>query len=116
MTEKAGETKAGPEAFGIATLLRPHWRTIALAFAAVLGEIAADLLEPWPLKMVIDYVLQGKHMPHWLAVAISKITGNNSFAILNAAVVGVACIAIVGAISTYSEKYLTTSVGQWVTH
>jgi len=116
MSDKTGKTDKRSEAFGIATLLRPHWRAISLALVAVMGEIAADLLEPWPLKMVIDYVLQGKQMPHWLADTVSKVTGNDPIAILNAAVVGVAAIAIIGAISTYSEKYLTTSVGQWVTH
>src|SRR5215470_17988634 len=116
MSEKKNEKSKRTEAFGIAELLRPHWRAISLAFVAVLGEIAADLLEPWPLKMVIDYVLQGKHMPHWLTETVQKTTANDPFAILNAAVVGVAVIAIIGAISTYSEKYLTTSVGQWVTH
>ena len=116
MKSQTEEKKVRPDKFGIADLLRPHWRTIGLAFIAVLGEIAADLLEPWPLKMVIDYVLQGKHMPHWLEEAVARTTGNNPFAILNAAVAGVAVIAIIGAISTYSEKYLTTSVGQWVTH
>src|SRR5215467_5018809 len=116
MKSKTGETKVRSEAFGIAGLLRPHWRAISLGLVAVLGEIAADLLEPWPLKMVIDYVLQGKQMPHWLADTVSIVTGNDPTAILNAAVAGVAAIAVVGGISTYSEKYLTTSVGQWVTH
>jgi len=116
MKSKTDEKRVRSEAFGIADLLRPHWRAIALGFVAVLGEILADLLEPWPLKMVIDYVLQGKHMPAWLAEAVSKTTGHDPIAVLNAAVAGVAAIAIIGGISTYSEKYLTTSVGQWVTH
>jgi len=116
MKSKTDEKKVRSEAFGIAELLRPHWRAISLALVAVLGEIAADLLEPWPLKMVIDYVLQGKQMPVWLAGAVSKLTGNDPVAVLNAAVAGVAAIAVIGGISTSSEKYLTTSVGQWVTH
>jgi subfamily B ATP-binding cassette protein MsbA len=35
---------------------------------------------------------------------------------LNFAVAAVAGIAVIGAISSYIEKYLTTSVSQWVTH
>jgi ATP-binding cassette, subfamily B, bacterial len=116
MKNGTGDTKVGSEAFGIAALLRPHWRAISLAFVAVVGEICADLLEPWPLKMVIDYVLQSKKMPDWLAGMVSKVAGHDPIAVLNAAVIGVAVIAIIGAISTYAEKYLTTSVGQWVTH
>jgi ATP-binding cassette, subfamily B, bacterial len=116
MKSNQGDKNKRSEAFGIADLLRPHWRAITLACAAVTGEICADLLEPWPLKMVIDYVLQSKKMPGWLAEMVSKVAGNNPIAVLNTAVVGVAVIAIVGGISTYAEKYLTTSVGQWVTH
>ena len=37
-------------------------------------------------------------------------------AMLNFAVAAVALIAIVGAVSSYVEKYLTTSVSQWVAH
>ena len=42
--------------------------------------------------------------------------GPNKLAVLNFAVLAVAIIAIVGAISSYVENYLTTSVGQSVMH
>ena len=42
--------------------------------------------------------------------------GPNKLAVLNFAVLAVAVIAIVGAISSYLENYLTTSVGQSVMH
>ena len=97
-------------------LLRPYWGPMALAVVAVLGETSADLLTPWPLKIVLDYVLQSKHMPDWLASIVHRVAGNSQFAVLNAAVIAVAVIAVIGAVSTYAEKYLTTSVGQYVTH
>jgi len=93
-------------------LLRPHRAVLALAFVAVLGEAATDLLEPWPLKIVFDYVFGGKHMPAWM----SEFLGSNKVAILHFAVLAVIVIALVGALSAYAEKYLTTSVGQWVMH
>ena len=93
-------------------LLRPHRAVLALAFVAVLGEAATDLLEPWPLKIVFDYVFGGKHMPAWMA----EFLGSNKVAILHFAVLAVIVIALVGALSAYAEKYLTTSVGQWVMH
>ena len=96
-------------------LLRPHWRTLTIAFAAVVGETATDLLEPWPLKVVFDYVLGSKRMPHWLVSMIAPF-GADKGAILEFAALAVISIAAVGAISTYCEKYLTTSVGQWVMH
>src|SRR5437016_4430308 len=99
----------------ITDLLYPHWLTLSFAFIAVIGESVTDLLEPWPLKIVFDYVFGSKRMPDWLAGIVSYI-GTDKFSILNFAVLSVLVIAIVGALSSYCEKYLTTSVGQWVMH
>src|SRR5436305_1480875 len=99
----------------IIDLLYPHWGTLSLAFIAVLGESITDLLEPWPLKIVFDYVFGSKRMPDWLASVVSYL-GTDKFSILNFAVLAVIVIAIFGAVSSYFEKYLTTSVGQWVMH
>jgi subfamily B ATP-binding cassette protein MsbA len=99
----------------ITDLLYPHWRTLTFAFIAVIGESLTDLLAPWPLKIVFDYVFGSKPMPDWLAAMVSLI-GTDKFSILNFAVLAVIVIAVFGAISSYVEKYLTTSVGQWVMH
>ena len=48
-------------------LLRPYWKLLAIAFVAMLVQSAADLLEPWPLKVIFDYVLGSKPLPRWLA-------------------------------------------------
>jgi subfamily B ATP-binding cassette protein MsbA len=89
---------------------------LALAFIAVIGEAATDLLEPWPLKIVFDYVFGTKHMPAWMAGLIGSTFGLTKVAILHFAILAVIIIALAGALSAYAEKYLTTSVGQWVMH
>jgi subfamily B ATP-binding cassette protein MsbA len=99
----------------ITDLLFPHWPSLTLAFIAVIGESVTDLLEPWPLKVVFDYVFGSKHMPDWLA-SIVNLVGTDKLSILNFAAIAVILIALFGAISSYGEKYLTTSVGQWVMH
>jgi len=99
----------------ITDLLYPHWPTLSLAFIAVIGESLTDLLEPWPLKVVFDYVFGSKRMPDWLTGMVSWL-GTDKLSILNFAVLAVIAIAIFGALSSYFEKYLTTSVGQWVMH
>src|SRR5882724_7805959 len=93
----------------ITDLLYPHWPQLSLAFVAVLGESLTDLLEPWPLKIVFDYVFGSKHMPDWLAGVVGWL-GTGKLSILNFAVLAVIAIAILGAVSSYVEKYLTTSV------
>jgi subfamily B ATP-binding cassette protein MsbA len=97
-------------------LLRPHRAVLALAFIAVLGEAVTDLLEPWPLKIVFDYVFGSKHMPAWMSGLIGATFGLDKVSILHFAVLAVIVIAVAGALSAYAEKYLTTSVGQWVMH
>lgn len=97
-------------------LLRPHWKALSLAFVAVLGETLTDLLEPWPLKIVFDNILGSKKMPEWLANAVHATIGTDKLSILLFVALAVLGIAVVGAISSYTEKYLTTSVAQWVGH
>jgi len=112
MTPHAARKSKG---VSIIDFLQPHWKSLTLALLAVVGAAAADLLEPWPLKIVLDYLLQSKHPPRWMSVIIGWM-GQDKLAVLNVAVVAVAAIAIVGALSSLLEKYLTTSVGQWVMH
>jgi subfamily B ATP-binding cassette protein MsbA len=100
----------------IGYLLRPHWPLLTLAFVAVIGESVTDLLEPWPLKVVFDNVIGSKKLPEWLATIVSSVAGHDKLAIPAFAALSVMAIAIVGAISSYFEKYLTTSVAQWVSH
>src|ERR1700732_362757 len=105
-----------PGKLSITRLIRPYWKSLVLAFIAVLGETLSDVLEPWPIKVVIDNILQSKALPGWLGGAVTALFGDNSYAIVNFAVAAVAVIAVVGAVSAYVDKYLTTSVSQWVGH
>ena len=99
----------------VSHLARSHWKALTLAFLAVLGETIADVAEPWPVKIVIDNVLQHKQLPPRLD-AIVQWFPQDAFATLNFALAAVLLIALVGAVSSYSEKFLTTSVAQWVAH
>ena len=99
-------------------LLRPHYKALAVGLLAVIGESAADLLEPWPLKIVLDNVIRKRtlHGHGWLNHFIIATFGTDSLAVLKFAAGAAIMIAVFGAICSYTEKYLTTSVGQWVMH
>src|SRR5579862_2991262 len=99
----------------IIDLLRPHWKAMMIALVAVAGEATTDLLEPWPIKIVLDYVLQSRQLPGWMIMVVGWI-GEGKLAILSFALAAVAGIAVAGAASSYVENYLTASVGQWVMH
>ena len=81
-----------------------------------MGEGAANLLEPWPLKVVLDDVFKTRQVHGWLNRIIYSTIGYDKIAILKFACIAVLAIAVLDAICSYAEKYLTTSVGQWVTH
>ena len=100
----------------IIDLLRPHWRALTIALVAVLGEAVTDILQPWPLKIVVDNIQSSNRLPGRLGEVMTRLFGQNHYAVLNFAVAAVALIAIIGAVSSYYEKYLTTSVSQWVGH
>ena len=100
----------------ITHILRPHWRALALALVAVLGETVTDVLEPWPIKVVVDNLLQSKPLRGWWGALVSGVFGSHTYAMLYFALAAVLLIAVVGALSTYTEKQLTTSVSQWVAH
>jgi len=110
------KSRSSPRALRIIDLVRPHWKSLTLAFVAVLGETFTGILEPWPIKIVIDSIQHSKALPGLLGQMVTGIFGQGPYAVLNFAVAAVAGIAIVGAISAYFEKYLTTSVSQWVGH
>jgi len=87
-----------------------------MGLLAVAGEGIANLLQPWPLKVVLDNVLKSHKMAGWLNAFIVSTVGTDKLAILRFAALAVLLIALMDALCTYTEKYVTTSVGQWVMH
>ena len=100
----------------IKDLLKPHSKILALGLVAVIGEGVANLLQPWPLKIVLDNVLKSREIHGWLNGFIQSTVGPDRLAALEFAAVAVLAIALLDAVCSYTEKYVTTSVGQWVTH
>lgn len=109
--------KSDPKKFSIRNLLWPHWAALAGGILAVVVEGIGNLLEPWPLKIVVDNVLKSNANQHgWLNQFIHSTVGDDKLAILRFAAIGALVIACIGAVASYAEKYLTTTVGQWVMH
>ena len=96
----------------ITSLLRPHARLLAIAGAAMLVQGVTELLEPWPLKVIFDYVLGSKPVPAWLGPWLSR--PNDRLAVLDAAAMAVVVIAVVSAVSAYADKYFSSTVGKRV--
>jgi ATP-binding cassette, subfamily B, bacterial len=96
----------------IAALLRPHRALLAIAAVAMAVQGVTELLEPWPLKIIFDYVLGSRPVPSWLEQWVT-VSGDR-LAVLDAAAVSVVFIAIVNAVSAYTDKYFSSTVGKRV--
>jgi len=114
--EAATQPKNYNKRLSIRSLLQPHWGKLAVGFIAIAGESVANLLQPWPLKIVLDDVLRSKGTHGWAMAIVYRLVGTDKMAILEFACLAVLAIAVLDAICTYGEKYLTTSVSQWVSY
>jgi ATP-binding cassette, subfamily B, bacterial len=100
----------------IRELLRPHIGALIVGLLAVAGEGAANLLQPWPLKIVLDDVLRSHESHPAVMRWMHTLMGVDKLAMLRFACLAVLAIAALDAIASYAEKYLTTSVGQWISY
>jgi subfamily B ATP-binding cassette protein MsbA len=100
----------------IRELLKPHVGALIIGLLAVMGEGAANLLQPWPLKIVLDDVLRSRESNASVMRWVHALIGMDKLAMLKFACLAVLAIAALDAIASYLEKYLTTTVGQWVSY
>jgi ATP-binding cassette, subfamily B, bacterial len=114
--QPAHTAKPRPNGLSLRELLAPYRWQLLFGFLAAAGESAADLLEPWPLKIVIDDVLKGRASNARLTGWIHQLVGADALAILKFACFAVLAIAVLNAVCSYGEKYFTTSVGQWISY
>jgi subfamily B ATP-binding cassette protein MsbA len=95
-------------------IVKPHWKKLSAGLVAVIFIGLTDVLEPWPIKIVLDYVIGTKRMPEWTSVFVNRSLEGNRTAILHFAAAAVVAIAAAGALASYLEKNLITRVGQSV--
>jgi subfamily B ATP-binding cassette protein MsbA len=101
----------------VGRLLKPHKGTVALALFAAVGQGAADLLSPWPLKIVVDALVKPRPMPGWVSWAVAHFgSTTDKLATVEFAAWAALLIAVVGAAFSWWQKSSITTVGQWVMH
>src|SRR5882672_9895347 len=98
----------------IAQLLRPYRGWLAIIMVATGLETAMSLAAPWPLKIILDNVVEGRAPPAWLGHAASLLPGDSLMRMAAFAAVATVLIAALDALASYLDNYYTESVGQWV--
>lgn len=94
-------------------LLRPYRLLLVVIFGAMLLETAMSLAAPWPLKIIIDQVIQKQPFPRSLSWLQSTHFANSG-TIAGIAALALVAFAIIGAVASYINSYFTESVAQHV--
>jgi ABC-type multidrug transport system fused ATPase/permease subunit len=101
----------------IRNLVRPYRRGLALVAAAMIVETLMSLAAPWPLKVVLDNVVGGSRLPHWLNGFLQTVFGGfGKEQVALFAGLGAIAIAGIGAVASYFESYISETVSQGVAH
>ena len=95
--------------------LREQRAALVLAAFCLLGVIATDLLAPWPLKMVFDYILLHKPLPPMLA-PLQALIDLGTWPALLAMAGAIAAIALLAGVFSYLQLYTTAKIGHTITY
>src|SRR5436309_13500344 len=74
---KTNPSLASLSGWAIGYALR-RWAPLVAAVGSMLLKVGLDLLKPWPMVVLIDYVLQGKAMPAALRQSVQALPGGSS--------------------------------------
>ena len=89
---------------------RPHRRAIVLLVATMAADIALQLAEPWPLKLVLDDVIGHHHTPSFIASVLPGSTSPATLALYAALATIVVFAAKAGSSAWYT--YASLRLGQ----
>lgn len=89
--------------------LRPYWKLAIGSIALILVATGVGLLAPWPLKILVDSVLQGQPLPDGFDAILGPFT-DDRILFLVAVVVGGLIIALLGDGITILQNYVDTKL------
>ena len=96
----------------LAPYVEERRRTLAAAFFATIGLMLVRLLEPWPLKLILDHVLLEHPLPGGLAFLDRWADGQSE--LLGLLVAAMLVLAFVSGFFYYWQSVLSAHVGQHV--
>lgn len=98
----------------IVELVLPYRKWLVMIFAAMLLETVMSLAAPWPLKIVIDNVIDDKPLPAWLGWLNALLPPGDVMALAGASAIALVLFTAVGGLAAYINNYFTESVAQYM--
>src|SRR5688572_20605266 len=90
--------------------IKTYWKWFLFAYMGLLGTVLMNLIKPWPLKLIFDYILLDKPLPDTMA-SISTVVSHNSLALLTIICVGIVLLAVFESLFSYTNKYFIAAAG-----
>jgi ATP-binding cassette subfamily B protein len=91
--------------------LRPYWHLAIVSVALIAVGAAASLLAPWPLKFLVDNVLEGQPVPEFLGGLLGPLAQNRLGLLVATVVAGVAVTLLMHGL-TVLDNYVNTKIDQ----
>ncbi|HEX9136882.1 MAG TPA: ABC transporter ATP-binding protein, partial [Nitrospirota bacterium] len=91
--------------------LRKYRRRFVLAYLALFAAMLMNLLKPWPLKIILDYIILDKAMPRRLAF-VSSMAGYDKVILLAILCAGIVAIFLLEGLFTFIRKYFMEAAGE----
>lgn len=92
---------------------RPHRRKLIVGSLAMLVVAVAEIIRPWPMKVVFDGILMPQAQPDAVMTRLLAWFGPGD-RLLAAAALGILAIAVIGGAMGYVQSTLIAAVGQKV--
>jgi ATP-binding cassette subfamily B protein/subfamily B ATP-binding cassette protein MsbA len=94
------------------SFLLPYRRRVVLMFVLMFAQIAFGALQPWPLKIVIDYVLDARDLPEPFKTWLLALTGGSAVALLVVFVAAGVVLQIANEITKAVNTQVQVDTGQ----
>ena len=85
-------------------------RSVAFSILSMLGLMLTELLSPWPLKIIFDYILLDKHWPPSFAWLAEVLANGKTTAIIIVSL-GILLVAGLRSVFSYYQDYLFSRLG-----
>jgi ATP-binding cassette, subfamily B, bacterial len=89
---------------------KKHWKALTLAYLSLFAFIGVEVLVPWPLKLILDYLILHKPLPGEVAF-LHTIRDTNPQLLLLIFALSIVVLAFLEACFSYVIKYWLSSIG-----
>ncbi len=95
-------------------LSRAYKKWVVIILIAMLFETVMSIATPWPLKVIIDNVVEHRALPKWLSWMDFIFRNESMVGLAAVAAIAFVLIAIIGAVASYLDNYYNENVAQHV--